>query len=88
MHVQQKETFPMDYQTDQADSYRSLARRVQRLITTPRARYEHQAVIQRLPGDQPDDWERLLDEISDAEGVKLNLRPDGSVHVVWYIPFG
>lgn len=78
----------MDLQAHQTDTYRSLARRVQRLITTPRARYEHQAVIQRLPGDHPNDWERLLDEINDAEGVKLNKRPDGSVHVVWYVPLG
>lgn len=78
----------MEPQAHQTDTYRALARRVHRLITTPRARYEHQAVIQRLPGDQPHDWERLLDEINDAEGVKLNPRPDGSVHVVWYVPLG
>lgn len=67
------------------DTYRTLARRVQHLITTPRARYEHQAVIHRLPNDKPHDWDRLLDEIRDAEGVTLNPRPDGSVHVVWYV---
>jgi hypothetical protein len=68
-----------------ADTYLALSRRVAALIKSPRAIYEHQAVIQRLPDDQPHDWDRLLDEIRDAEGVTLNPRPDGSVHVVWYV---
>lgn len=78
----------MDQQAHQTDTYGALARRVQRLISTPRARYEHQAVIPRLPDDKPQDWDRLLNEINDAEGVKLNARPDGSVHLVWYVPLG
>lgn len=68
------------------NTYLVLSRRVTALVSTPRARYEHQAVIHRLPTDLPDDWERLLDEIRDVEGVKLNPRPDGSVHLVWYVP--
>jgi len=76
----------MEHQPYSPDTYRSLALRVQSLISTPRARYEHQAVIHREPGDRPDDWDRLLDEIGDADGVKLNARPDGSVHLVWYVP--
>lgn len=65
-------------------SYYHLTRRVRLLLTTPRAQVEHQAVITREPGDSCQDWDRLLEEIRDAEGVTLTPRRDGSLHVAWF----
>ncbi len=67
----------------QASSYGRLVRRINHLITTPRAQYERQANLVRHPDDRPEDWERLMDEIQQADGVSLTKRPDGSVHVRW-----
>ncbi|WP_313128089.1 DUF1654 domain-containing protein [Stutzerimonas nitrititolerans] len=64
-------------------SYNRLLRRVNHLITTPRARVERQANLAPHPDDRPEDWERLLDEIQQIEGVSMTLRSDGSVHVRW-----
>ncbi|UXY55366.1 DUF1654 domain-containing protein [Pseudomonas tohonis] len=69
-----------DYQ-----SYLDLARRVQALMSTPRARIEHQIVISREPWDTQIAWDQLLDEIREAPGVRLTQRADGSVHVGWFI---
>jgi len=66
------------------DSYRTLARRVQALVSTPRAQVEHQIVITREPGDLQLAWEQLLEEIREA-GVTMTPRPDGSVHVCWFV---
>lgn len=64
-------------------TYNRLVRRVNHLITTPRALVERQANLTPQPGDRSEDWERLLDEIEQAEGVALTYRSDGSVHVRW-----
>ncbi|WP_217476592.1 DUF1654 domain-containing protein [Stutzerimonas stutzeri] len=69
----------------QASSYGRLVRRINHLITTPRAQYERQANLARHPDDRLDDWERLLDEIQQTDGVAMTKRPDGTVHVCWSI---
>jgi len=60
-----------------------LVRRVNRAITTPRAQRERQAKIAREPGDLSEDWDRLLDEIQQTDGVAMIKRSDGSVYVTW-----
>lgn len=67
------------------DTYAALTQRVQLLINSPRARYEHQAVIRRESHDSQQDWDRLIEEIRDAESVRLTPRPDGSLHLVWFV---
>lgn len=67
----------------QASSYGRLVRRINHLITTPRAQYERQANLTRQPDDRPEDWERLLEEIQQTDGVSMSRRPDGSIHVCW-----
>ncbi|MCQ2048796.1 ATP-dependent hsl protease ATP-binding subunit hslU (ATP-bindingprotein lapA) [Stutzerimonas stutzeri] len=67
----------------QASSYGRLVRRINHLLTAPRAQYERQANLARVPGDRAEDWERLIDEIQQSEGVALTKRPDGSVYVTW-----
>ena len=70
----------------QASSYGRLVRRINHLITTPRAQYERQANLDRQPDDRPEDWERLVDEIQQTDGVSMTQRPDGSIHVRWRSP--
>ena len=65
-------------------SYVQLARRVQALVSTPRAQIEHQVVIDREAGDMQLAWDQLLEEIGETEGVTLTHRADGSVHVFWF----
>lgn len=71
-------------QRPEQSSYYHLTRRVQLLLNTPRAQIEHQAVIYREPCDSSSDWDRLLEEIRDTEGVTLTPRRDGSLHVAWF----
>lgn len=67
----------------QVSTYNRLVHRVNRLITTPRAQVERQANLAPHPDDLPEDWERLLDEIQQTDGVAITRRPDGSIHVRW-----
>lgn len=70
--------------TETTDTYATLARRVQSLIKTPRAQIEQQAVIPHGPDIRPDDWDRLMDEIAAADGVRAIPRPDGSIYIAWF----
>jgi Tfp pilus assembly protein PilN len=67
----------------QISGYERLARRIQSVISTPRAQVERQAVISRQLDDQQSDWDRLLEELRDTDGVTMTPRSDGSVHLAW-----
>lgn len=67
----------------QISGYERLARRIQSVISTPRAQVERQAVISRQPDEMQGDWDRLMEEIRDSDGVTLTPRGDGSMHLAW-----
>ena len=67
----------------QLSSYSRLVRRVNLTIAAPTAQRERQANLRPSPNDRPEDWERLLEEIEQADNVTMRRRPDGSVHVIW-----
>lgn len=67
------------------DTYTALARRIQAAINTPLAQIEHQVNIAKAPHESDQDWEYLLEELRDAEGVTLTKRADDSVHLAWFV---
>lgn len=75
----------ISHQTD-VSSYEKLVRRINQVITSPRAQIERQAVLSPTLEEHPADWERLLDEIREAENVLMTRQEDGSVHVRWTCP--
>lgn len=44
------------------------------------------ALLERRPGDLPEDWYRLIDEISENDNVTLAHRDDGNVQIFWTVP--
>lgn len=67
----------------QISGYERLTRRVQSVISKPSARIERQAVIRRQPHEMQSDWDRLMEEIRDSDGVALTQRSDGSILLAW-----
>lgn len=66
-------------------SYEFLVKRVQEIITSPRSQLDHQAFISKRPSESIHDWERLLEEISDADGVTLTRQGNDSAKVAWFV---
>ncbi|MGF6694788.1 hypothetical protein M2318_004877 [Metapseudomonas resinovorans] len=60
-----------------------MARRVKTIITSPRAQLECRANIAREPHESQEDWQMLLEQIGEAEEVRMTNRDDGSVHLAW-----
>ncbi|MCY1304295.1 hypothetical protein D9M70_540420 [compost metagenome] len=67
------------------NTYAVLTRRIQAVVHSRLAQAEHQAVIRPEPHESQEDWDRLLEEISDAEMVRVTPRSDGSFHLAWYV---
>ncbi|GLX14755.1 hypothetical protein Pstr01_29940 [Pseudomonas straminea] len=66
-------------------AYELLGARVQRVINSPAAQKSRSAVLLRAEGDSPDDWSRILDEISENDNVTIAWRDDG-VQLFWTVP--
>ncbi|KPW30149.1 DUF1654 domain-containing protein [Pseudomonas tremae] len=72
--------------TSQHDAYLALAQRIQDAIASDKAQIEHQVLLVREPGEAHEHWERILEQIGEAEGVSVTRNPDtGTAHVCWYI---
>lgn len=66
-------------------SYATLTRRIHAAVHSRLAQAEHQVIIRREPHESQADWDRLMEEIRDAETVTITPRPDGSMHLAWYV---
>ena len=66
--------------------YEMFGSRIQKIISSPKAQKDKMAVLERLEGDNPEFWERLLEEISENDNVTIAHRDDGGVNVFWTVP--
>lgn len=67
-------------------SYEMLGMRIQKIINSTGAQTSKSALLERRPGDLPEDWDRLIDEISENDNVTLAHRDDGNVQIFWTVP--
>lgn len=63
-------------------SYERLVRRINAHIAEPRAQLARRCVVRRLNTDCEDDWEKVLDEMREADGVMVTCRGD-EVEFAW-----
>ena len=66
--------------------YEIFGSRIQKIISSPKAQKDKMALLERLEGDNPEFWERLLEEISENDNVTIAHRDDGGVNVFWTVP--
>jgi hypothetical protein len=65
--------------------YIALTRRIQDIILSPKAQIDHQVLISPEPGESLSQWDHLISEIRDAEGVSIRSCEDGRFLVSWFI---
>jgi len=66
-------------------SYEVLGRRIQRLMGMPAAQLARSLTISREEGESHADWDRLLDEMSLADGVDIEEGEEGAVTIRWQV---
>ena len=67
------------------DAYTLLSQRVMRAINAPAAQKDKAAVLERYSSDDPEAWDRVLDEIGENDNVTIAHRDDGHVQVFWTV---
>lgn len=64
-------------------SYEVAGRRLQALIAAPDVQKYQAVTVCRLDHESPEDWQRLLDEIGETAGVRVETLEDGTVRIGW-----
>ena len=64
-------------------SYELAGRRLQALIAAPGVQKVQAVTVSRLNHETAEDWQRLIDEISETAGVVVEALEDGAVRIGW-----
>lgn len=67
-------------------TYALLGMRLQAIINSPKAQKSKSALLEKLPGDRPEDWDQLIDDISENDNVTIAHRDDGNIQIFWTPP--
>ena len=65
--------------------YEVFGMRIQKIISSPKPQKNLMAVLERQEVDNPEFWERLLEEISENDNVTIAHRDCGGVNVFWTV---
>lgn len=66
-----------------ARSYEQIGRRIQRLVSAPDVQKIQWVIVTRQEDEARDGWDRVLQEISETEGIEVDWQRDGSVRIGW-----
>lgn len=66
-----------------ATSYELLARRIHRQVMSPGAQLKRCTVIARESGEREEDWDLLLEQLSEEESLRMTRLEDGTVQLTW-----
>lgn len=64
-------------------SYELLGRRMQRLVSSPHVQKLQAVTVLPEPGDLSEDWDRLLDELANTDGIQIFRLEDGAYRIGW-----
>lgn len=64
-------------------SYEAAGRRLQALISAPGVQKYQAVTVHRLDHESPEDWKRLLDEIGETAGVRVEYLEGGTFRIGW-----
>ena len=69
--------------TKTLSSYELAGCRIQKLIASPGVQKVQAITVSRLEHESTEDWQRLIDEISETAGVMVESLEDGAVRIGW-----
>lgn len=70
----------------QPSSYELMGARIQKIINSPRAQQARDVTVHRLPDESEADWLRFLEEVAEAENVKVQHVGGDGVRLTWTVP--
>ncbi|MHA6235218.1 DUF1654 domain-containing protein [Pseudomonas mohnii] len=65
------------------DSYESVGRRIQRLITSPGVQKVQVITVARNDDESPEAWRQVIQEIEETNGVRIERLDGDAVRIGW-----
>lgn len=72
-----------DFTKNQQRTYEQIGYRVKAIISDPKVQRLQVVTLYRLPNESPSDWRRLLNEMADTSGIRIERGEDGAYRVGW-----
>ncbi|SEJ47357.1 Protein of unknown function [Azotobacter beijerinckii] len=69
----------------QPSSYELMGGRIQKIINSPKAQRARDVTIHRLPDESATDWARFLEEVAEAENVRVQHIEGDGVRLTWTV---
>ena len=63
-----------------------LGARLQKIINAPAAQKAHAAIIFKAADEAQEDWDQIIEAITETDGVYVTLQDDGATRVHWDVP--
>lgn len=63
-----------------------LGARLQRVINAPAAQKDRSALIYKAPDELQEDWDQILEAITETDGVYVTQLDEGGIKVTWDVP--
>lgn len=63
-----------------------LGARLQKIINAPAAQKAQSAIIYKAPDEAQEDWDQIIEAITETDGVYVAFQDDGATRVYWDVP--
>lgn len=63
--------------------YAEIGSRLQRIIADPKVQRLQEVTVSRLPVERPEEWRRVLEDISGTHGIRVDEINEGAVKIGW-----
>lgn len=64
-------------------SYERLGHRIQQVIASPHVQKRQYVEVMPGPGELPEDWRRLIHDLEETSGIKVELLDSGRIRIGW-----
>lgn len=71
---------------DELTGLERLGLRVSAMINSPPAQYGRKVLIHQLDTDRDQDWDAIMELLSETDGLEMTFRDDGAVILQWGAP--
>lgn len=72
-----------DFTQTKPRTYEQIGHRVQRIINDPKVQKVQAVIVARLPNEPREDWQRIMDEIRETAGIRVDQVDDEIVRIGW-----
>lgn len=74
---------PLAFSQSPSCSYEALGYRVQQAIASPHVQKRQFVELKPSSGDSADDWQRLISDLEDTAGIKVERLDSGLIRIGW-----